>query len=282
MKTVLRSVIALSLLAAGAAQASNITVTSIGDTPVANEWYRANYRDTSTGHQANTVAAITNSNPRSGNGSIEMSMAPLSAPGSPQGQGKADFMYYWGYDSSRTLGTLSTLGFDWNRGDDTAAAHFAPALRLSFDADGVNDGKSDRGYLIWELTYQGTGVSVAPKNDWYSPDMMAGDLYQRRPSPIGEIPGYDLTLADWKNGVTPAGALTLGADTAILGIEFGIGSGWSGAFVGYVDNVRFGFGAESNTYNFELPAGEVPEPASLVLLGLGALGLAAARRRKLS
>lgn len=274
MKTLLRSSLVAALLAAGTAQAAEVTVTSIGNSAVQNQWYRTNYRDTSTGVQANTVAAITATNQRSGNGSIEMSTGPTALG---NGLGKADFAMYWGYDTSRTLGSLSSLGFDWFRGADTAAAHFAPALRLAFDADGVAGG-NDRGYLIWELVYQGNGIAAAPRDGWISSNLLGGaEFYQRTNR---EIPGYDITLGEWAGGETPAGGLTLGANTAILGIEFGIGSGWSGTFNGFVDNVRFGFGGNSTTYNFEVGAAAVPEPASLALLGLGALGFAAGRRRK--
>ena len=92
-----------------------------------------------------------------------------------------------------------------------------------------------------------------------------------------------MTLAQWGAGMAPDVATfdRLSTATAILGIEFGIGSGWNGSFAGAVDNVRVGFaGADATTFNFELARNEVPEPASLALLALGAFGIAAARRRK--
>jgi hypothetical protein len=43
-----------------------------------------------------------------------------------------------------------------------------------------------------------------------------------------------------------------------------------------VDNITFGFGGTYTTYNFEV----VPEPASMLALGSGLIGLLGLRRRK--
>jgi hypothetical protein len=72
---------------------------------------------------------------------------------------------------------------------------------------------------------------------------------------------------------------SLSANSAILGIESGIGSGRSGAFRGNVDNVTVGFGRDSTTFNVEAHAADVPEPARLALVGLGLLGVCLRRRR---
>lgn len=272
MKTLSRSIVALALIGAGAAQAATMTVTSVGNAPALDTWYLTNYRDDSNGYTSNTVAAISGANPRSGNGSVQMSLT--------DGSGKADYAYTWGFRADRTLGSLDSLGYDWFRAGGSSAAHLQPAMRLLYDADGDASSSDDRGYLIWEQTYQGAPTL---QGQWVSSDILGGNFWQRQFSPGNTVEDFDMTLAQWAAGmapnVTPFDRLS--GSTSILGIEFGIGSGWGGTFDGFVDNVRVGFaGADATTFNFELERKDVPEPASLALLALGAFGIAAARRRK--
>jgi hypothetical protein len=65
----------------------------------------------------------------------------------------------------------------------------------------------------------------------------------------------------------------------ILGFSSGVGSGW-GSFTGAVDNISWTINGVTTVNNFEVAAADVPEPASVALLGLGLMGLVAARRRK--
>jgi hypothetical protein len=263
-----------ALLATAPAFAANITVlpSDVAATPVLNQWNLSNFRGTSNLYSSTTTAGITTANPRNGNGSVQMSLT--------DGSGKADYAYTWGYDSARTLGTLTSLSYDWYR-TGASIAGLMPAFRLFYDADGSAATTGDQGYLVFEQTYNGGAGSVV-SDQWVSTDLMNVNMWQRQFTPGLTVEAYNVSLADWTSGTNqPANADRLNASTAILGIEFGIGSGWNGAFNGFVDNVSFGFGGNTTTFNFETAAAAaVPEPGSIALLGMGVLGLVATRRRK--
>ncbi|MCS6831495.1 MAG: PEP-CTERM sorting domain-containing protein, partial [bacterium] len=87
-------------------------------------------------------------------------------------------------------------------------------------------------------------------------------------------------ISTWKSGYQPKGGrlgpiynpnqmgLTFNANSLVIGVSLGIGSGWNGTFEGAVDNLVIGFGGTNPytlSYNFEV----VPEPATMALFGLG-------------
>jgi hypothetical protein len=220
--------------------------------------------------------------PRSGNGSVY-----FNSPGS---SGKADIEYFANpvlvggnfvpnpFNPSSILGplaALSHLSYEWYRdGSSTAPASLHPVLRLGILR--VNsDSTAAVGYLTFERTYNGFGA--APTNSWQS-DNIKGNGYKLWATaslgfgdPDVDINSVLKTIPDWVNAASAAGATLY-----VISVNAGIGSGWNGTFTGAVDNITFGFGGNYKTYNFEV----VPEPASMVALGSGLIGLLGLRRRK--
>jgi hypothetical protein len=213
--------------------------------------------------------------PRSGNGSVY-----FNSPGS---SGKADIEYFADpvlvggnfvpnpFNPSSILGplaALSHLSYEWYRdGSSTAPASLHPVLRLGILR--VNsDNTAAVGYLTFERVYNGFGA--APTNSWQSDDIVSNNykLWATASLGFGEVLK---TIPEW---VSAANAV--GATLYVISVNAGIGSGWNGTFEGAVDNITFGFGGNYTTYNFEV----VPEPASMLALGSGLIGLLGLRRRK--
>jgi len=221
--------------------------------------------------------------PRSGNGSVY-----FNSPGS---SGKADIEYFASpvnsggnfapnpYDPSSILGPLadlSHLSYEWYRdGSSNAPDHLHPVLRLGILR--VNSNNSiNLGYLVFERVYNGFS-GAAPANSWQSDDIVSNNygLWATASLGFGD-PNVNFsqvfkTLSGW---VSAANAV--GATLFVISVNAGIGSGWNGTFEGAVDNITFGFNGAYTTYNFEV----VPEPASMLALGSGLIGLLGLRRRK--
>jgi len=225
---------------------------------------------------------IRNNYPRSGNGSVY-----FNSPGS---SGKADIEYFADpvlagsnfipnpLNPSSILGplaALSHLSYEWYRADSyTAPNHLHPVLRLGILR--VNqDNTFALGYLIFERVYNGFGA--APTNSWQSDDIVSNNYKLWATDSLGfGDPDVDLsqvlkTIPEWVSAASNANATLL-----VISVNAGIGSGWNGTFEGAVDNITFGFGGTYTTYNFEV----VPEPASMLALGSGLIGLLGLRRRK--
>jgi hypothetical protein len=218
---------------------------------------------------------IRNNYPRSGNGSVYFN--------SPDSLGKADIEYFADpvlvggnfvpnpFNPSSILGplaALSHLSYEWYRdGSSTAPASLHPVLRLGILR--VNsDNTAAVGYLTFERVYNGFGA--VPTNSWQSDDIVSNNykLWATASLGFGEV---FKTIPEW---VSAANAV--GATLYVISVNAGIGSGWNGTFTGAVDNITFGFNGTYTTYNFEV----VPEPASMLALGSGLIGLLGLRRRK--
>jgi len=193
--------------------------------------------------------AITSAQPRDTEGSLEFNTA--------DGIAKADLAYYWNPATypNRTLGNLSALAFEWYRAaTSTNPAVQAPVLRLYYYDAATN--KS--GLLIWEQAYNGYTVSV-PTDTWVSSNIFSGNFWMRKFGPGETVENFGVTLAEWTaNDDNGSGTITapqtphvLSANTLIVGMNVGVGSGWNGVFKGFVDNVQIAFGADEITANFE-------------------------------
>ena len=226
---------------------------------------------------------IRNNYPRSGNGSVYFN--------STSGSGKADIEYFASpvnsggnfapnpYDPSSILGPLAQLthlSYEWYRDNSsTTTAHLHPVLRLGILR--VNsDNSINLGYLVFERVYNGFS-GAAPTDSWQSDNIIDRNygLWANASLGFGD-PNVNFsqvfkTIPDW---VSAANAV--GATLYVISVNAGIGSGWDGTFTGAVDNITFGFNNTYTTYNFEV----VPEPASMVALGSGLIGLLGLRRRK--
>ena len=134
----------------------------------------------------------------------------------------------------------------------------------------VNSNNSiNLGYLVFERVYNGFS-GAAPTDSWQSDNIIGSNygLWATASLGFGEV---SKTIPDW---VSAANAV--GATLFVISVNAGIGSGWNGTFTGAVDNITFGFNGTYTTYNFEV----VPEPASMLALGSGLIGLLGLRRRK--
>ncbi len=274
---------ALSVItAAGAAQASVVIVDSplgafnnpgpagAGDALAADTWLRRNVRNDGS-------VGITADYPNTTTGS-----AFLKGTQGPGGaSSKADYEYF--FSSPVTLAAVSTLSYEWYRNSASAAdAHYHPALRMYFDADGNFGTTNDQGYLVYERAYN-PNTNPVPTDVWVADDVanfngagQSANLWMVNfGNPNGSVlEVYDRDLADWTGTANPnANYPSLNSGAMVYGLSFGIGSGW-GTYEGAVDLVSFGVtGGPVTTWNFE-----VPTPGAAGLFSIA--GLAAARRRR--
>lgn len=242
-------------------------------------------------------AAITPVNPRSGNGSLE-----LTTTGS---------LFDWAFfkrvaDGSAAWGMLSQvncLTFDWWRNSYTVPNPAPPALTaetwleqtpvLRLLVRDVKDNEIVVSHLVWERWYNTRNSVVPTENDqWHFEDLTRQQLWRHFDGGLtytnagcvnGSFDGSD-ALQTYDIGGWVANCYSASAE--VFGIMIGVGSMWPGDYHAFLDNVQLSFSGQPGFVvedNFELPSSSVPEPATITLLATGLLGLAAAglmRRRR--
>ena len=242
------------------ALAANVTVTP-ADT---KGWTLTDFRGTSNGYTSNTVGAITGAYaPPSENGSVQMSTT--------DGSGKADFTRL--STSLTTFGSLTSLSYDWYRSSiSTTTTWLTPALRIIYDADGNTATTADIGYLIFEPVYN-VGNGPAATDTWVHENVLNANFWQRQLNPgantMNGTSQVFQTLSGWMTAGQQGDGDLLSGSSLILGLNFGVGSGWSGTFDGAVDHVEIGVNDASTTYNFETTVAAVPEPSTYAMMALG-------------
>lgn len=221
--------------------------------------------------RADAVVEINDMQPLFGDGALMFATDTMTA-----GQDKADFQLYWQQSAvaidhpNRTLGQLSQLLFAWYRDSiSTTAGHLVPGFKLQiYDDGGTPQNFSDDvvGLLIWEPIYN--GINPAPSDSWQITDITDDHFWayvSQSASGSGVIQNFNVTLDDWINN-SPTGqpgdpVIQLSANTYVLGVQIGVGSGWNNQFLGFVDAVQIAFGvADDALYNFEV----CPSPAQNV------------------
>jgi hypothetical protein len=220
-------------------QAVTITPTNL------QGWAPANVRNSGT-------VAITTAYPNATNGSLRFVQST--------GADKADFeIVNSNVGGFGLVKDITSVGYEFYRASGTVPAWLAPVLRL-----GVYDPVSGKAsLLIWEPVYNGSPLSV-PVGNWVAVDASTGNWWMRAlgGSACTYEVYYGITLAEWVSGLNdgvPIGQVLgctpnpVGTQAWVASINVGIGSGWTGAFDGAVDNVQLGFGGTPpSMYNFEV------------------------------
>lgn len=215
-----------------------------------NGWSAANVR-------SNATVAITATQPRAGVGSLEFNTDTIIS-----GQDKADFEKVWNPTvfTGRKLANLTALSYEYFRDSaSTTGANFVPVLRLYV----FDPGSGKYATLIWEYAYNHNGA--VPTDAWQMEDVLNGKFWMFVPSgqsiPSGVVQNYNSTLSDWISG-SPTGQsgdptpVNIDANTLVIGINTGVGSGWGNKFHGFVDNIFANFGngdVESANFEAETP-----------------------------
>lgn len=219
-------------------------------------------------------STLSSEQPRDGNGSLRMAY-DSSIAGTSQAKASVIGGLGIGVPFGR-VGDLvdgGSLTYDWYRdGSSTTVGHQFVQIKLH-----VANATGAPALLVWEGVYNGI---ANPTTDVWTDDQetVDGNWWIRSGGTNFDVAGGFQSLNWFLQGNTVmnggATSLPLDFDTVILGIELGVGSGLSGTFLGYADDVTLTFGnGISYNYNFEIPA-----PGAVALMAIA--GLTGLRRRR--
>jgi hypothetical protein len=251
---------------------SNSGSAFLGQAVGTSGWYYNNVRD-------NGAVGIRTNYPFNGNGSVYMRTPSKDAEAGIEFLGNALTIgvpgNFYSVTAIAPLKHLVSVSYSWYRDSaSSVAGHLHPVLRILLDADGDLNTVGDRGGLVWESVYQ-LYPYTAPTNTWVTQTITDSSWLWNfgLGGTLMDIDGdgypHNSNLAAWKEKFPNA---------VIIGFNMGLGSGWTGNFIGAVDNISWTINGITTTTNFEV----VPEPTTMALFGLGLLGAAGGLLRRKS
>jgi len=209
--------------------------------------------------------------PRSGTASARFQTpgAPISTNAradiqltGPKGLGMLDGLTQWASDAYTA---------------SSATPNQAPIIRLnvlSATDTRLSGSGAMFGELVWDTTWNPSTAPVFGFGAWQNIDLMANanSIMVRGTGEVGIK--YNDTNNQGERTLASYLSLLASKDYVVTAAGAGFG-GTNLQFDGAVDNYTLGFNGNSKTFNFEA----VPEPTSMIALGLGAIALIKRRRK---
>jgi hypothetical protein len=178
--------------------------------------------------------------------------------------------------------------YEWYGQPNATSRTLAFKIGIQSTSYGTGAGQSQNGFnalrsgeSVWDLVLVHTGAgsdnvwsteSVDHDTGGWNLFRQAGNAFFPVPTANPDPNAPTMTLDDWANDST-FGPLLFGTGAKVSSVQFGLGSGQRDS-ISYVDYLQTSILNDGGVINF------VPEPASLTLMGLGAVALLARRRNR--